>query len=81
MTIRQEDQLNDARDETLFKFGGKRVLVELQVQGFSELMTVVGVKAQSKDVVIRRVVGASRLPRREGQAAARGYDPWRAATG
>ena len=32
MTIRQEDQLNDARDETLFKFGGKRVLFELQVQ-------------------------------------------------
>ena len=75
------DSLNDVRDETLFKVGGKRVLVELQVQGCSELMKVVGVGAQSTDVVIRRFVGASRLPRWEGQGAARGYDLWRAAIG
>jgi len=61
VTIRQEDQLNDARDETLFKFGGERVLVELQVQGCSELVKE-GLghrgKTQAKDLIIRVVVTA-----------------------
>ena len=57
MIIRREDQLNDLRNETLFKFGGERVLVELQVQGSSALIKV-GVGAQTKDVIIRVVVAA-----------------------
>ena len=57
MIIRREDQLNDLRNETLFKFGGERVLVELQVQGSSALIKV-GVGAQTKDVIIRFVVAA-----------------------
>ena len=52
MIIRREDQLNDLRNETLFKFGGERVLVELQVQESSALIKV-GARAQAKDVIIR----------------------------
>jgi len=43
------------RDETLFKVGGEKVLVELQVQGCAALMKE-GVGAQTKDVIIRVVV-------------------------
>jgi len=53
--IRREDQLSDMQNETLFQFGGERVLVELQVQGSSALIKV-GVGAQTKDVIIRVVV-------------------------
>ena len=57
MTIRREDQLNDVRDETLFKFGGEWVLVELQVQGCSAFMKE-GMGAQANDVIIRVVMEA-----------------------
>ena len=61
MTIRQEDQLNDAWDEAFFQIRGERVLVELQVQGCSELVKE-GLghrgKTQAKDLIIRVVVTA-----------------------
>ena len=45
------------RDETLFKVGGEKVLVELQVQGCAALMKE-GVGAQTKHVIILVVVAA-----------------------
>jgi len=57
VTIRREDQLNDGWNATLFKFGGERLLVELQVQGCSALMKE-GVGAHAKEVIIRIVIVA-----------------------
>ena len=53
--------MSDMQNETLFQFGGERVLVELQVQGCSELVKE-GLghrgKTQAKDLIIRVVVTA-----------------------
>ena len=57
MTIQGEDQLNDVRNETLFKFGEERKPIESQVQGCSaSLKERVG--AQANHVIIRVVVAA-----------------------